>query len=100
MSRFVAIAWDGPEGTAIRALHRDAHFAYIATIADRIAVSGPIKDAEGVNIGSLLIYNVETAEEAQALLTADPYFHAGLWDRWTLNPFLAAAGDWVGGTIW
>ncbi len=94
------IAWDGPDGAAIRDAARDAHFAYVETIVGRIAVAGPLKDADGANIGSLLVYDVETVDEAEVLFRGDPYFVANLWDRWTVNPFLAAAGEWVGGRFW
>jgi uncharacterized protein len=94
------MAWDGPGGTAIREAARETHFAYIATIIDRIAVAGPLKDASGTNIGSLLVYKTDSVPDALALFEGDPYFQARLWDRWTINAFLPAAGEWVGGTIW
>lgn len=98
--KFVAIAWDGPDGMAIREAERDPHFAYIESIVDRIAVAGPLKDEAGTNIGSLLVYDVDTIAHAESLLHGDPYFKVGLWDRWSVHPFLAAAGEWVGGTSW
>lgn len=94
------MAWDVADSTPIRAAVRDAHFLHIARIIDKVAVAGPLKDASGAIIGSLVVLDVADAEEAEAVLQSDPYFAAGVWARWTIHPFLAAAGEWVGGKIW
>ncbi len=94
------LAWDGADSAPIRAAARDAHFAHIERIIDKVAVAGPLKDADGANIGSLFVLAVADAAEAESVLRSDPYFDAGVWDRWTIHPFLAAAGRWVGGKIW
>lgn len=100
MSRFVVLAWDVPDSAPLRDAARDDHFAHIANVVDRIAVAGPLKGEDDKHIGSLFILNVADAAEAEALVRADPYCAAGVWARWTIHPFLAAAGEWVGGTIW
>jgi uncharacterized protein len=99
-SHFAIIAWDAPNSAAPRARASAAHFAHIDRIIDRIAIAGPLKDDDGQNIGSMLVFKAETAAEAEALFRSDPYFAAGVWDRWTINAFLPAAGDWIGGKIW
>ena len=100
MSHFAVIAWDAPGSAKSRAALRDAHFAHIDTTIDKIAVAGPLKGEDGANIGSLVVLNVATHAEAEAILKSDPYFGAGVWERFTIHPFVAAAGDWVGGSIW
>ena len=100
MSYFAIISHDAPGSVGPRLAHRDAHFAHIETIVEKIAVAGPIKDAAGANIGSLVVLKCETAEEAEAILKSDPYFAAGVWARWDIHPFLPAAGEWIGGKIW
>jgi uncharacterized protein len=98
--KFVMIGWDSPDGAAIRAAVRAAHFAYVETIVERMWIGGPIKSDAGDFLGSVIIYEAESRDEAEALLRGDPYFVANLWDRWSLDPFVAAAGTWAGGTIW
>ena len=100
MSHFAVMAWDVPDSAAIRNAVRADHFAHIERIIDKVAVAGPLKDADGNIIGSLVVLNVADAAEAEAVLKSDPYFKAGVWGRWTIHPFLAAAGEWVGGKIW
>jgi uncharacterized protein len=100
MTRFAVIAWDVADSATLREAARDAHFAHIERVIDKIAVAGPLKDDAGANIGSLFVLDVANAAEAEALIRSDPYFAAGVWDRWAVHPFLAAAGEWVGGKTW
>ena len=37
---------------------------------------------------------------ARAKFEADPYFTAGVWQSINTAPFMAVAGDWVGGAAW
>ena len=100
MSHFAVMAWDVDDSAPIRDAARAAHFVHIARIIDKVAVAGPLKDATGTIIGSLVVLDVADAEEAESVFRSDPYFDAGVWQRWTIHPFVAAAGEWVGGKIW
>jgi uncharacterized protein len=97
---FVVTAWDGTNGTALRAEHRLAHFAHFETIIDKFAVAGPLYADDGSFAGSLVVIKAASKEDAEAILKSDPYFKAGVWDRWQINRYLAAAGEWVGGKTW
>jgi hypothetical protein len=99
-SHFAIVAWDGPGSAEKRDSAQAAHFAHVEAIMDRIAIAGPLRDDTGQSIGSIFVLRVESAVEAETLLRADPYFAAGVWDRWTINAFLPAAGGWIGGKIW
>jgi len=78
-----------------------AHFAYIETILDRIAVAGPMREQAGESIrGSCFIYHTDDKAEASELLENDPYYKAGIYEQIDYHQFLGAAGSWVGGKIW
>lgn len=100
MPHFAVIARDRPGAEAARMAARADHFAYIERILDRIAIAGPLKDEEGRFVGSILVYDVEDAAAARALVEADPYFAAGVWEPPEIHAFTAAAGAWIGGKIW
>lgn len=100
MPLFVAIGKDLPDAPERRMAARPAHFAYIETILDKIALAGPLRTEEGGFAGSLLVYDVADEAEARALLEADPYFAAGIWHEPELHPFTAAAGKLIGGKTW
>ena len=100
MSHYVVLAYDAPGSAEPRLARRDAHFAHVERIVDSIAVAGPLKDDAGSAIGSLFVLKCDSAADAEAVLKSDPYFAAGVWERWDVHPFVAAAGEWVGGKIW
>ncbi len=77
------------------------HLRYIETIADKIFIAGPAPSgAPGVYKGSLILYKVDTADEAKALFDADPYAKADIWESVQPISFSPAVGDQVGGVTW
>jgi uncharacterized protein YciI len=100
MKHFAIIAWDAPNSAAARASARDAHFARIESIMDSLAIAGPLKDAAGNFTGSLVIVKADDEAAALAILHGDPYFAAGVWQRFEIHDFLPAAGTWIGGKVW
>jgi uncharacterized protein len=78
---WLIIAEDSPEAAAARANRAamDAHWAYEQSIRHRILAAGSLRSDDGTQaIGSLLILDVETRDEALALVNADPATKAGL----------------------
>lgn len=63
-------------------------------------MAGPLRDDDGAPVGSLLVFRCDSEPEAYELLAADPYAKADIWQSIEMQPFLAAAGDWIGGKIW
>ncbi len=72
---------DGPDGPALRAdaALMDAHWAYELSIAPRVLAAGSLRSDDGATpVGGLLILDVATRAEAEALFAADPASRAGL----------------------
>jgi len=89
MSLFVVIGHDGPDGTARRNEHRDAHVAYIEALdkAGRITFAGPIKSEDGaVSTGVVLMLDAATLEEAKIVAHGDPYVIGGVYSVLTVAP--------------
>jgi hypothetical protein len=65
---------------------RPAHRQYLAGVQERgqLAASGPFADGSG----ALIVYEVETAEAAEALLKGDPFHVAGVMARWQIRPWI------------
>jgi uncharacterized protein YciI len=91
---------DGPDGKRLRGEHLQAHLAYIESVMPHLALAGPIVGANGEYIGSLIIYDAETAEAAQSLFAGDPYAQAQVWETVTIHPFKPVAGTLIGGATW
>jgi uncharacterized protein len=97
MKLFTIIAEDGANSVTLRAKHLDAHLAHVEANLARYAVAGPLRGANGVITGSLLIVKADSIASARAFLETDPYFVANVWRSIDIRAFNAVAGDWVGG---
>jgi uncharacterized protein len=71
---------DKPDGGAIRAGNRDAHFAYLAAHHDIVVLGGALLAEDGVTrIGSSFVVNVPSREAAEAFSRNEPFTKAGLF---------------------
>ena len=89
MALFAVIGHDGPDGTARRNQHRDAHVAYIEALdkAGRITFAGPIKSEDGVtSTGVVILLEAESLADAQRTVHEDPYVIGGVYEILTVAP--------------
>ena len=87
------ISWlDKPDSLELRMATREAHFAHIAQHSEKVRVGGPFTDAEGRMIGSMMVFEGDSLEEAQAFHAADPYALAGLFETSQVRPWRATVG--------
>jgi uncharacterized protein YciI len=93
-------AEDAAGAEVARASALMAHLAHVEAVMAHLWVAGPLLDAAGNTVGSMLVLDVADEAAAQALMAADPYFQAGVWGRISYRPFKAVAGQWVGGKTW
>jgi uncharacterized protein YciI len=95
------ICRDGPDSQVARKAAAPDHLRYVQTILERLALAGPLFSPDGQRmVGSLYVFKTGSLDEARQWLEADPYFAARFWQSIDYRPFLPAAGDFVGGTIW
>lgn len=83
MPLYAMIGWDGPDGPALRKRHRPAHLKGLEGLeaAGRIRHAGPLLDAEGNPIGSLVLFEAPDLAEARAVAARDPYVVEGVFQR-------------------
>ena len=65
----------------IRPVHRE----YLKSLLDtgKLVCAGPFLD----DFGSLIVYEADTKEAAEAILQADPFHANGIFVRWTIRPW-------------
>ena len=81
------LCFDKPDHLHLRLETRPAHIEYAMT-AGKIAMGGPFLADDGETmIGSLIILDVVTREEAEAWAANDPYAKAGLFERTEIKAF-------------
>jgi len=100
MALYCIHAIDGPEGAEIRPRLIGAHLTHVEASIDRYFVAGPLRNAAGETIGSMLVVEAANETDARAFLDQDPYAGAGLWNQIHIAAFAAVAGTSVGGAAW
>ncbi len=92
---FAATCIDKPGHQAVRQENRPAHLDFLKANAAAVKIAGPFTSDDGsAMLGSLLVIEADDRAAAEALLAADPYAKAGLFEsitvrawRWTIgNP--------------
>jgi uncharacterized protein YciI len=84
---FAITANDKADSHALRAATRETHLGYLDSIVAQMILAGPLLNAEGQSIGSLLIVEAENQAAAEAFAAADPYAKAGLFGSVTIQPY-------------
>jgi len=71
---------DHPDGAAVRAANRDAHFAYLEKNRDILFLGGaPLAEDGTTRTGSVLVINVPDRAAAEAFSREEPFRKAGLF---------------------
>jgi uncharacterized protein YciI len=90
---FAVTCLDKPGLLDLRLANRQAHLAFLEANAANVKLGGPFLDAAGEKpIGSLLILDCASEAAARALLDADPYAKAGLFESVALRPWKRVVG--------
>ncbi|MCE8005557.1 YciI family protein [Aestuariivita sp.] len=89
--RFALMCKDKPDHLDVRKANREAHLAYIRRTGV-VEMAGPLLDAGGAMVGSLIVLDCDDLTAAQAWADADPYAKAGLFDVVTLSAWNKVIG--------
>jgi uncharacterized protein YciI len=83
MPLYAFIGYDGPRGAELRKVHRPAHLEGIDELVaeDRIHHAGPLLGDSGAPVGSLILFEAETLDEARRIAAGDPYVTEGIFER-------------------
>jgi uncharacterized protein YciI len=79
---YIIETWDRPDTLDLRRQVRPEHLEYLERNKHLLLACGAKLTDEGSDAGGgLYVLDVETREEAQAFIAADPFHKAGLFDR-------------------
>jgi hypothetical protein len=83
--KFVILGFDGPDGAALRKIHRPAHLARMDELdaQGRVVLAGPLTD----KAGSLIVIEAGSLAEAESFAREDPYTLHGVFQRVEVHPF-------------
>lgn len=76
-----AISWmDEPDTAELRLKLRDAHLDYMRGNLGRVLASGGLLDDSGeVGMGGLILLDIDSRQEAEAFVKADPFYTGGVY---------------------
>jgi len=84
---FVIDCADKPDHLNTRLEHRQAHLEFLKNFEAQLIMAGPFLDADDNMIGSMLVMDFASGDEAQAFCDADPYGQAGLFESVRIRPW-------------
>jgi len=90
---FAIICTDKPASLDLRQATRPRHLDYWKSHAAHVIQAGPLLDAAGQPIGSLLILDAASRAAVEALAAADPYVQAELFESTLIRPFRSVFRD-------
>ena len=70
---------DKTDAGDIRQQHREAHIAYRKGLGGNLLLAGPLLSEDGKPVGSLVMLEAGSLEEAKRIAQSDPYAAAGLF---------------------
>lgn len=98
---FLVLAWDGPGSETPRDTRLEGHLDYVEKNVERYLVCGPLRrPGEAPLIGSFFLVLADSADEARALVSGDPYVQSGMYADIQVHEATAAGGSFMGGVIW
>jgi uncharacterized protein YciI len=90
---FVAVCTDKPGALDRRLAVRPRHLEWIAAQGAKLKMAGPMMDAEGRTVGSIVLWEGESREAVETLAAQDPYMQAGIFESVILRPFRIVMQD-------
>jgi hypothetical protein len=81
MPLFVILGRDGPRGATLRPTHRPAHLAGLEPLdaAGRLLYAGPLVGEAGDPVGSVIVLEAASLDEARSIAARDPYVVEGIF---------------------
>lgn len=71
-----------PDGLEIRKANREAHLQFLDQLGGQMKAAGPFLDDAGEKpIGSLVVIEAASLEEAEKIASEDPYAKAGVFEK-------------------
>lgn len=91
---FIIETWDKPGHAHVRTRERDEHLAFLDANKALLLSCGAKLNDDGSNAGGgLYVVALETREEAERFIAADPFTHADLFERVTITRWRKAYVD-------
>ena len=95
MPLFAIVGHDKADHLDKRLETRDAHLDHLRSLGERLMVAGPILDGDGKPMGSIIVIEAGSIEDAREFVASDPYTGIDLFEWQHVHPWSPALGEWV-----
>lgn len=90
---YAMIAKDAPGALQTRLDTRPAHLEHLKSLGKKLVFAGALLDAAEQPEGSIVIFEAETLEEAEAMAAADPFVPAGVFASYEVKRWRIAINN-------
>lgn len=98
---FMFTCLDGPDTQPLRDKHLFGHLDHIEANNEKYRIAGPMRrQADGAIFGSFFLVEADSEDDAWEVMRDDPYISSDMYETITVNHFVPACGDLLGGVIW
>ncbi len=87
---YAMIAKDKPDALQVRLDTRPVHLDHLNGLGKKLVFAGALLDAEDKPEGSIVVFEAETLEEAEAMAAADPFVAAGVFASYEVKRWRVA----------
>jgi uncharacterized protein YciI len=85
---YAILCFDRPDSASLRDAHRAGHQEFLKANAEKIVFGGPLKNTpDGASTGALIVVNCPTRKEAEAFISADPFYRNGVYESVAVRAF-------------
>ena len=85
--QFALVAHDRPNSVALRLAIRPEHLKHLEALGDALLLAGPFLNDAGEGVGSIVVIEAGSLDEARTMLGRDPFVTQGLFDSITIKPW-------------
>ena len=84
---FALVAHDRPNSVERRMAVRPEHLKHLESLGDKLLIAGPFLNDKEEGIGSIMVIEAASLEEAKDLYGRDPFMREGLFEEVTIKPW-------------
>ena len=84
---FALVALDRPNSVERRMAIRPEHLKHLDALGEQLVLAGPFLNDKEEGVGSIVIIEADTLEEAREMFNRDPFVRENLFDQVTIKPW-------------
>ena len=84
---FALVALDRPNSVERRMAIRPEHLKHLDSLGDKLILAGPFLNEKEEGVGSIVVIEAASLDEAREMFNRDPFVRENLFDQVTIKPW-------------